>query len=155
MVGETLPCIKNNMLNPNVFLQIYCDTVRDHYGMKKYEGWGGQLLTKITFFERFERDILSGAKTITLRDEAESHVTVGQVLPVSTFETDRWFCDIQILEVKPLALSDLNQAHAEQENMTLVQLRLVIAEIYPGLEQLFMIRFKVFNPTGESHSDAS
>lgn len=103
------------------------------------------MLTKITFFERFESDILSGAKTITLRDEAESHITAGQVLPVSTFETDRWFCDIQILEVKPLALSALNQAHAEQENMTLAQLRLVIAAIYPGVEQLFMIRFKVIN----------
>lgn len=113
------------------------------------------MLTKITFFEHFERDILSGAKTITLRDEAESHVTAGQVLPVSTFETDRWFCDIQILEVSPIALSDLNQAHAEQENMTLVQLRLVIAEIYPGLEQLFMIRFKVLNRAGESDTGAS
>lgn len=47
------------------------------------------LLTKITFFERFEHDILSGTKTITLRDETESHMIVGQTLPVSTFETDR------------------------------------------------------------------
>lgn len=112
------------------------------------------MLTKITFFERFERDILSGAKTITLRDEAESHVIAGQVLPVSTFEIDRWFCDIQILEVTPLALSDLNQTHAEQENMTLAQLRLVIAEIYPGVEQLFMLRFNVLNPVGESETVA-
>ncbi len=44
------------------------------------------LLSKITFFERFEQDILSGAKTITLRDETESHVVAGQILPVSTFE---------------------------------------------------------------------
>ncbi|MCP3126856.1 N(4)-acetylcytidine aminohydrolase [Shewanella sp. KJ2020] len=122
--------------------------------MKNTWGRRGQLLTKITFFERFERDILSGAKTITLRDEAESYVTVGQVLPVSTFESDRWFCDIQILEVTPLALSDLNQTHAEQENMTLAQLRLVIAEIYPGVEQLFMLRFNVLNPVGKSNTIA-
>ncbi|GIU12656.1 UPF0267 protein [Shewanella glacialipiscicola] len=101
------------------------------------------MLTKMTFFERFERDILSGAKTITLRDEAESHVEPGQILPVSTFEMDRWFCEIQIVDVTPVTLAELTDVHAEQENMTLAQLRNVIAEIYPGLEQLFMIRFSV------------
>ncbi|MGI2046956.1 N(4)-acetylcytidine aminohydrolase [Shewanella oncorhynchi] len=101
------------------------------------------LLTKITFFERFEHDILSGTKTITLRDETESHVIVGQTLPVSTFETDRWFCDIHIIDVVPVTLTELSDIHAKQENMTLPQLRDVIAEIYPGLEQLFMIQFRV------------
>lgn len=101
------------------------------------------LLTKITFFERFEHDILSGAKTITLRDNTESHVAAGQILPVSTLETDRWFCDIQIIEVTPIKLAELTDVHAVQENMTLPQLRHVIAEIYPGLEQLFLIRFTV------------
>ncbi|MGL4711270.1 MAG: N(4)-acetylcytidine aminohydrolase [Shewanella sp.] len=103
------------------------------------------LLTKITFFERFEHDILTGAKTITLRDETESHVAVGQTLPVSTFETDRWFCDINIMAVTPVRLTELTDTHAQQENMTLPQLRAVIAEIYPGLEQLFMIRFRVLS----------
>lgn len=106
---------------------------------------GVRLLSKITFFQRFEYDILNGTKTITLRDEAESHVSVGQIIAVSTFETSRWFCDIQILEVTPITLSELSQAHAEQENMTLTQLRLVIEDIYPGLEQLYMIRFKVLD----------
>ncbi|AAN54973.1 ASCH domain-containing protein [Shewanella oneidensis MR-1] len=101
------------------------------------------MLTEITFFERFEHDILMGKKTITLRNEAESHVIPGQILPVSTFETHRWFCDIQVLEVTPITLSGLTTLHAQQENMTLAELRLVIAEIYPDLEQLYMIRFKV------------
>ncbi|ACK46332.1 protein of unknown function DUF437 [Shewanella baltica OS223] len=103
------------------------------------------LLSKITFFERFEHDILSGTKTITLRDEAESHVITGQILPVSTFETDRWFCDIQIIDVTPVKLTELTEVHAKQENMTLPQLCDVIAEIYPGLEQLFMIRFRILS----------
>ncbi|MGL5665744.1 MAG: N(4)-acetylcytidine aminohydrolase [Shewanella sp.] len=103
------------------------------------------MLTKITFFERFEQDILSGAKTITLRDEAESHVFAGQILPVSTFEADRWFCDIKVIEVVPVLFSALTEQHAAQENMTLPELRRVIQEIYPGLEQLFQIRFCVVN----------
>lgn len=101
------------------------------------------MLTEITFFDRFEHDILMGKKTITLRNEAESHVIPGQILPVSTFETHRWFCDIQVLEVTPITLSELTTLHAQQENMTLAELRLVITEIYPDLEQLYMIRFKV------------
>lgn len=101
------------------------------------------LLTKITFFERFEHDILSGTKTITLRDETESHVIAGQMLPVSTFETDRWFCDIHIIDVVPILFSDLSDQHAKQENMSLSELRRVINEIYPGLEQLFQIQFCV------------
>lgn len=101
------------------------------------------MLTEITFFERFEQDILLGKKTITLRNEAESHVVVGQILPVSTFETQRWFCDIQVLAVTPITLSELTLLHAQQENMTLAGLRRVIGDIYPGLEQLYMIGFKV------------
>lgn len=103
------------------------------------------MLAKITFFERFEQDILSGAKTITLRDEAESHVFAGQILPVSTFEADRWFCDIKVIEVVPVLFSSLTEQHAAQENMTLPELRRVIHEIYPGLEQLFQIHFCVVN----------
>ncbi|MGL5359064.1 MAG: N(4)-acetylcytidine aminohydrolase [Shewanella sp.] len=101
------------------------------------------LLTQLTFFERFEQDILSGAKTITLRDEAESHVAVGQRLPVATFETGRWFCDIEILGVTPIKRDELGAIHAAQENMTLAQLQEVIGNIYPGLEQLYMLHFKV------------
>lgn len=100
------------------------------------------LLTEITFFERFIDDIVRGAKTITVRNEAESHVEVGQVLPVSTFEQGRYCCDIIIIGCTPIYLSELNDRHAAQENMTLPQLLSVIEEIYPGLEQLFLIEFR-------------
>ncbi len=100
-------------------------------------------LNKITFFERFEKDILSGAKTITLRDETESDYQVGKVYPVSTFEDDRWFCDIKVLNVEPVLFEELNELHAEQENMTLPQLKQVIQEIYPGITQLYMINYQL------------
>lgn len=100
------------------------------------------LLTEITFFERFIDDILRGAKTITLRNEAVSHVEAGQVLPVSTFEQGRYCCDIEIIACTPIELSELNACHAAQENMSLPQLISVLEEIYPGLEQLFLIEFR-------------
>ena len=102
-------------------------------------------LTQITFFERFEADILAGRKTITLRDKAESYVEPGQVLPVSTLEGQRWFCDIEVLKVTPVAYSALTEQHAAQENMSLDELKRVIDEIYPGLEALYEIQFKLVN----------
>ena len=36
----------------------------------------------ITFFQRFQDDILAGRKTITIRDESESHFKTGDVLRV-------------------------------------------------------------------------
>ncbi|EHA1126638.1 ASCH domain-containing protein [Vibrio navarrensis] len=98
---------------------------------------------KITFFERFESDILSGKKTITIRDEAESHYVPGSQVDVATFEDDRLFCRIEILSVEPISLSELNDHHASQENMTLPVLKEVIAEIYPGLESLYVIAYKL------------
>ena len=100
---------------------------------------------KITFFERFEADILSGAKTITLRDESESYFSPGQVLSVSTFETGRHFCDIQVLRVEKITFDTLNPKHAEQENMTLEQLKAVITEIYGEIKILYLIEFQLMN----------
>ena len=36
----------------------------------------------ITFFQRFQEDILAGRKTITIRDASESHFKTGDVLRV-------------------------------------------------------------------------
>lgn len=36
----------------------------------------------ITFFQRFQNDILTGRKTITIRDASESHFKAGDVLRV-------------------------------------------------------------------------
>jgi len=96
---------------------------------------------KITFYQRFEKDILSGAKTITLRDESESHFKAGQCVCVSTYETDRWFCDVMIDSVECIKFDELNAVHAEQENMTLPELRDVITDIYGEIETLWMLSF--------------
>ncbi|MCG2879477.1 ASCH domain-containing protein, partial [Obesumbacterium proteus] len=41
---------------------------------------------EITFYRRFEADILSGKKTITIRDSSESHFEKGELLSVSRYE---------------------------------------------------------------------
>lgn len=101
-----------------------------------------QAADKMTFFARFVPDILAGKKVITIRDESEKHYQPGSVVEVSTLEEGRWFCRLTILSVKPILFSELNEFHAEQENMTLAQLQQVIQEIYPGIEQLYVIEYQ-------------
>ncbi|ARD22948.1 MULTISPECIES: N(4)-acetylcytidine aminohydrolase [Shewanella] len=100
-------------------------------------------LTPISFFSRFEEDILSGAKTITLRDESEAHFIEGETLSVSTFEDERWFCNIKVISIKKVAFHQLDDTHAMQENMPLDMLKSLIQEVYPGVEQLYEIKFSL------------
>lgn len=96
----------------------------------------------ITFFQRFQDDILAGRKTITLRDAAESHFKAGDVLRVGRYEDDGYFCTIRVVATSTVTLDTLNERHAQQENMTLAQLREVIAEIYPEEKQFYVIEFE-------------
>ncbi|MDV7105897.1 N(4)-acetylcytidine aminohydrolase [Vibrio sp. TH_r3] len=96
----------------------------------------------MTFFERFEADILSGKKVITIRDEAEKDYRPGAVVQVSTFETGRWFCDLMIKSVAPIQFDELSEFHANQENMTLSELREVIRSIYPNANELYVISYE-------------
>ena len=96
----------------------------------------------ITFFQRFQDDILAGRKTITLRDAAESHFKAGDVLRVGRYEDDGYFCTIRVVATSTVTLDTLSEWHAQQENMTLAQLREVIAEIYPEEKQFYVIEFK-------------
>ena len=100
----------------------------------------------ITFFQRFQDDILSSRKTITIRNAAESHFKVGDVLRVGRYEDDGYFCTIEVVSVTPVALDQLTDEHARQENMTLPELKEVIAEIYPGLNELYAIVFSLVYP---------
>ncbi|WP_144209339.1 N(4)-acetylcytidine aminohydrolase [Shewanella donghaensis] len=102
-------------------------------------------LNNITFFSRFETDIISGAKTITLRDESESHFIAGETLSVATFEEDKWFCDIKVISVDTVPFERLTEHHALQENMPLEMLKSLIQEVYPGIELLYEIKFEVVN----------
>nr|WP_237391086.1 N(4)-acetylcytidine aminohydrolase [Cedecea sulfonylureivorans] len=101
------------------------------------------IMNDMTFFARFETDIVAGRKTITLRDEAESHFQVGQRLRVGRYEDDVYFCTIEVNSVAPVRLDALSEEHARQENMTLSELKQVIGDIYPGLEELYVISFKL------------
>ena len=96
----------------------------------------------ITFFQRFQDDILAGRKTITLRDAAESLFKTGDVLRVGRYEDDGYFCTIRVVATSTVTLDTLSELHAQQENMTLAQLREVIAEIYPEEKQFYVIEFK-------------
>jgi uncharacterized protein YqfB (UPF0267 family) len=99
--------------------------------------------TTMTFFERFEADILAGKKTITIRDESEKYYVPGTKVRVSTLETGREFCDLEIVSVEPILFEQLTDFHAQQENMTLPELKGVIQEIYPGIQQLYVVSYQL------------
>ncbi|MGY6027971.1 N(4)-acetylcytidine aminohydrolase [Phytobacter sp. AG2a] len=96
----------------------------------------------ITFFKRFQSDILAGRKTITIRDKAESHFNAGDILRVGRYEDDEYFCTIQVTGTSTVTLDTLTDSHARQENMTLAELKQVITGIYPGQHQFYVIDFK-------------
>ena len=100
-------------------------------------------LTEMTFFERFEADILSGKKTITIRDESEKNFIKESVVQVSTYESNRWFCELLIKDVQPVTQDALSEFHATQENMTLEELKAVIDEIYPNVKILYVITYEL------------
>lgn len=97
----------------------------------------------ITFFQRFQEDILAGRKTITIRDAGESHFKKGDVLRVGRYEDNVYFCTIQVTATSEITLNTLTDIHARQENMSLEQLRAVITEIYPGQRHFFVIEFQL------------
>ena len=99
--------------------------------------------TTITFFEFLTPLITSGKKTITIRDESESHYQPNTEVEVFTLETNRKVCDIKILSVKPLKFDEINEFHAEQEAMALAELKQLIREIYPDTDTLFVIEYKL------------
>ena len=70
--------------------------------------------TTSLFFQRFQDDILAGRKTITIRDESESHFKTGDVLRVGRFEDDGYFCTIEVTATSTVTLDTLTEKHAEQ-----------------------------------------
>lgn len=96
----------------------------------------------ITFFQRFQDDILAGRKTITIRDASEAHFKAGDVLRVGRYEDDGYFCTINVVGTSTVTLDTLTEEHARQENMTLDELKQIIADIYPNEKQFYVIDFK-------------
>ncbi len=101
------------------------------------------VLSELTFFQRFEADILSGKKTITIRDASEKDYEPDSVVQVSTFEEERWFCALKIASVTPIQFAELSEFHASQENMSLPELKRVIREIYPDTDELYVIAYSL------------
>jgi len=97
----------------------------------------------ITFYQRFEADILAGRKTITIRDKSESHFKAGDILRVGRFEDNQYFCTIEVLSVSPITFDELTAQHAKQENMGLDELKEVIRGIYPSENIFYTILFEV------------
>ncbi|WP_077465403.1 N(4)-acetylcytidine aminohydrolase [Rodentibacter sp. Ppn85] len=95
----------------------------------------------MTFYQRFEADILAGRKTITIRDKSESHFKTGDILRVGRFEDNQYFCTIEVLSVLSITLDELTEQHAKQENMTLRELKEVIRRIYPNEDRFYIIKF--------------
>ena len=100
-------------------------------------------LSTFTFFERFEADILSGKKTITIRDASEKDYAVNSIVQVSTYENNRWFCALKIKNVIAIDFNQLSDFHAKQENMTLLELKGVIHKIYPNVQSLYVISYEM------------
>lgn len=55
---------------------------------------------------------------------------------------DGYFCTIEVTGTSTVTLDTLNEKHAQQENMSLDELKRVIAEIYPNQTQFYVIDFK-------------
>ena len=89
-------------------------------------------MNDITFYQRFEADILAGRKTITIRDKSESHFKAGDILRVGRFDDNQYFCTIEVLGVSPITLDELTEQHATQENMGLDELKEVISKEADG-----------------------
>jgi uncharacterized protein YqfB (UPF0267 family) len=100
--------------------------------------------TKSTFYQRFEVDILSGKKTITIRDQSEKNFKLGSIVTASTYKQHRDFCQLEIISVESIIFQDLNNDHAAQENMKLIELKKIIQEIYTNNRQLYVISFKLY-----------
>ena len=100
-------------------------------------------MNDITFYQRFEADILAGRKTITIRDKSESHFKAGDILRVGRFEDNQYFCSIEVLSVLPITLDELTEQHAKQENMGLDELKKVIRGIYPNKKLFSVIKFRL------------
>jgi uncharacterized protein YqfB (UPF0267 family) len=101
--------------------------------------------SNITFYKRFVGDILSGKKSITIRNELDKNYLPSSLVQASTYEGNEWFASLIIQSVESIEFEQINEFHATQENMTLKQLKEVIDEIYPGVQQLYVISFKLKN----------
>lgn len=99
--------------------------------------------TEITFFESLIPLILSGKKVITIRDKSENNYKVGSIISLFANEHRTYYGKLQILSVHPLQYSEIDEFHAQQEGMCLLDLQQLIKKIYPTTESLYLIEFQL------------
>ncbi|WP_159203128.1 N(4)-acetylcytidine aminohydrolase, partial [Klebsiella pneumoniae] len=71
------------------------------------------------------------------------HYVPGTRVEVFTLETQRKVCEIDILVVEPLKFDEINEFHAEQEAIELPKLKALIQEIYPNIDELYVITYQL------------
>jgi len=97
----------------------------------------------IRFYDDLIPAVLSGAKTITIRSQAGRQYQPGMRLEVLRHSDGERVAEIEVMSVKSLRYQELNDSHAVQEYMTLSELRELIQKIYPDIEHLSVISFKL------------
>jgi len=100
---------------------------------------------QLLFFDYFAADITSGCKTITIRDHRESDYCAGERVVAVGLDSRQPFADLMITGVNSLNFADISERHAREENMTLAELKALIREIYPNIDQLYLIEFSLCN----------
>ena len=101
--------------------------------------------SQISFYQRVEKDILSGKKTITIRNQVEKGFVKDSLVQASTYEDNKWFATLLVEGIEAVTFKDINEFHAKQENMSLTELKQVIKKIYPNDNKLFVISFTLLN----------
>ncbi|WP_127560344.1 ASCH domain-containing protein [Saccharospirillum alexandrii] len=96
------------------------------------------------FSRKLKSQILSGKKTGTVRNKADSDYHSGQELDALLDEDGSKICRIRIISIEPVQYSELKRQHAKAEYLPFVfMLKWIVRRIYPGENELFFIRFKV------------
>lgn len=97
----------------------------------------------IRFYNDLIPSVLSGKKTITIRRQSRCCYRPGRRFRMLRHSDGVQVGELEVLSVKDIRYQDLNDRHAAQENMTLSDLRKLIQKIYPGIEHLTVISFKL------------
>lgn len=101
------------------------------------------MLQTIRFYDNLIPAVLNGDKTITIRSQAGRQYQPGRRLAVLRHSDGERVAEIEVMNVNNIHYQDLNDSHAVQEHMTLSELRKLIQEIYPNIEHLSVVSFKL------------
>ncbi len=100
-------------------------------------------MQQLSFYDALLPAVLSGKKTISIRSRKGLLYEPGTVVELCSHSTGQCFGTLIITAVEPLHYQQINETHAQLEQMSLVALRLLIKKIYPDTEHLSVISFKL------------